>query len=98
MSEFYIDRLIGKPFAPSRVEVIHTHLYMFHFLLSSFYSQIRSKVGNILVNPTLSRLLSVMIINIGGEGEVGRGQGVVKVKKSILTLKSLLLNDKERVK
>jgi hypothetical protein len=57
MSEFYIDRLIGKPFSPSRVEVTHTHLYMFHFLLSSFYSQIRSKVGNILVNPTLSRFI-----------------------------------------
>jgi hypothetical protein len=54
---FTLTNSTGNLLAPSRIELTHTHLDMFHFLLSVFYSQIRSKVGNILDNPTLSRFI-----------------------------------------
>ena len=45
--------LIGKQlFAASGVELTQTHLDLFYFRRAAFYSQLKSKVGNILAKAT----------------------------------------------
>jgi hypothetical protein len=50
-----VCRLTGKRFlASSEVELAQTTLHFFHYHCAAFYSQLRSKVDNILDKATAS--------------------------------------------
>jgi hypothetical protein len=60
LCEFYFCRLIGKPknryFAASGVELAQTNQDLFHFCRAAFFSQLKSKVSDILAKATAFRI------------------------------------------